>query len=63
MYSTREAAALYRVHPVTLMRYTKLPENPLKGVKKNLRGDMEFREDELIEFAQRHQIDLQPQQQ
>ncbi len=63
MYSTTEAAALYRVHRVTLMRYTKLPENPLKGIRKNVRGDMEFREDDLLDFARRHRIDLQPQQQ
>lgn len=59
MYTTKEAAAALRVQPNTIRRYAKLEENPLKAQHRGRRKDLIIREDDLIAFAEAHQMALE----
>lgn len=59
MYTTKEVADAFNVKPRTIQRYVKLPEKALlvAGIA-NLRGDLLFSEDAVIEFAKVHGLRL-----
>ena len=59
MYTAKEAAQALMVQPMTIRRYTKLPEKPLKAQRRGRRGDFVIREDDLIEFAHQHGMALE----
>ena len=59
MYTTKEVADALNVKPRTIQRYAKLEKDalPVAGLA-NIRGDLRFREDDVIEFAKRHKLTL-----
>ncbi len=58
MYTTQEAATALGVTRISVFRYTKLEKDPLPAIKIGMRFHLKIREDDLIEFAKKHGMDI-----